>query len=99
MSKVTRTTRVYITIEVDEPQYFKPSPQDWGNLGFKKADEVRRLLRASGLDDLGTVTFEVEAPTVCSFCGYDWELAQDDEGPACCDAAQVEWALAKEVKT
>ena len=78
MSKVTKTTRVYLTVEVEDPDYLNPSPHDWANHGHKKMDEVRRLLRASGISDLGGVNFEVEAPTVCSFCGYDWE--EDGEG-------------------
>lgn len=89
MAKTTKTTRVYLTVEVDDPDYLHPSPNDWANHGHKKMDEVRRLLRASGISDLGTVNFEVEAPTLCSLCGGAWE--EDEDGPLCCCAAQEEW--------
>ena len=90
--KITKTTRVFLTVEIEDPAYMNPSPNDWANHGRKKMDEVKRLLRASGIDDLGRVDFEVDAPTVCSFCGYDWE--EDADGPMCCGSAQVEWHLA-----
>lgn len=84
--KIKKVSRVYLTVEIEQPWTKKDS--DWISKGRIKAEELKRLIRASNLDDLGTVDWQVEDPTVCSFCGYDWE--EDEEGPVCCDKAQRE---------
>ena len=82
--KTHKTTRVYLTVEVEEPWESKPA--DWASRGRLKRDELNRLLGASNLDYLGDVDWHVEAGDYCSHCGYDWE--EDETGcPVCCDAA------------
>ena len=92
MSKVTKTVHAYITIEVDQPTW-KGTP--WGREAQEKSSEVRRLINAASISGLGRVSYEVEAPTVCSFCGYGWE--EDADGPCCCDKAVDEWKAANHV--
>lgn len=92
MSKVTRTTRVYLTIEVEEPWRNEKAHQ-WGERGRHAMDEVKRLITAANITGLGGMDYVVEALTVCSFCGYEWE--EDEDGPMCCNAAGEEWQKAR----
>lgn len=88
MAKITKTTRVYLTIEVEEP-WRNDSPHKWGMRGRNTMDEVRRLLDAANITGIGQMDYIVESPTVCSLCGCEWE--EDEDGPLCCVAAQKEW--------
>lgn len=90
--KVKKITRVYLTIEVEEPW----GDRSWAERGREKRDAVARLIGASGIDNLSSVDWHVESPEVCSFCGE--ELEEDEDGPMCCVAAQDEHRSALEVK-
>lgn len=98
MSKITKTTRVFLTIEVEEPWNSSAKPHQWASDGRAKADELKRLLNAANIDGLSNVDWHVESPEVCSLCGIGWEV--DEDGcPMCCSKAQLEWeeGKAKEV--
>lgn len=90
MAKITKTTRVYLTIEVDEPWGSNLKPWSWATLGNTKSKELQRLLEASQIHGLGCVDSNTERVNVCSLCGAEWE-AFEDGCPTCCDAAQEEW--------
>ena len=39
------------------------------------------------VDNVGRVYVESDSQEVCSFCGRDWELDDDDGLPTCCNEA------------
>ena len=85
MSKVTVLSNWRVEVRPDL-RYMFPTDEQCRSYCKDILEQVKRHV------DYGSASIEVDQTEECSFCGYLWENAIDDDGkPGCCAKAVDEW--------
>ena len=89
MAKVKVVTDV--TMELDPPSFYWRTLADKERLLESWAEDLEDFIRDHRSQDPVSITVKRVYEEQCSFCHRSWETFDDGE-PACCEAAQNEWA-------
>ncbi len=88
--KKTIHTNHRVEVNPEMPWAFRSSnnPDERARAAAAACERVRQEIRrhCDGVEWCGVMFDTVE---ICSLCGEPW--SEDEDGPACCDAALAEW--------
>ena len=87
MAKVLKQSNHRVEVFPVTWRYREDSHEDMKKECRSLIDQIER--HVDGYSSMDTIW---DTETVCSFCGYDWEVGPGEE-PLCCTKAADEWAV------